>query len=123
MMKAILVTGALFCALAVIFGAFGAHALKTKLPADMMAIYQTAVQYHFIHALGLLAIGLAATQFGSNTWFTASGIAMLIGIIIFSGSLYTLSLSGIRWLGAITPIGGLGLITAWALFAIGLLKS
>lgn len=122
-MKAILITGALLCALGVISGAFGAHALKGKLSTDMMAVYQTAVQYHFIHALGLLAIGLAAAQFGNNTWFAASGITMLIGIIIFSGSLYMLSLSGIRWLGAITPIGGLGLITAWGLLAIGLLKS
>ena len=101
--------------LAVALGAFGAHGLKEKLSAEMMAVYQTAVEYQFVHTLALLAVGLAAAQFPQTSYFKWSGLAFFIGILIFSGSLYILSLSGVKWLGAITPMGGLAFLVGWAL--------
>ena len=109
-------------ALSVGFGAFGAHVLKTKLPADMIAIYQTGVQYHFYHALGLFAVAFVAKQLPSSALIKWSGWLMFAGIILFSVSLYALSVSGIRWLGAITPLGGVAFVTAWLLLAVAVLR-
>ena len=109
--------------LAVAAGAFGAHALKARLSVEMLAVWQTAVNYHMVHALGLLAIGL---MIGAShalptpryaIFLTRAGSAMLVGIVLFSGSLYVLALTGIRILGAITPFGGLGFLLAWGLLA------
>jgi len=100
--------------LAVVCGAFGAHALKNRLPTDLMAIWQTAVQYHFWHTLALLGIGILLTQGAHSKWLTASGWLFSAGIVIFSGSLYILALSGMRWLGAITPVGGVLWLAAWS---------
>lgn len=103
-------------------GAFGAHALKERLSAELMQTYQTAVQYHFYHALGLLIIALVVAQEPSSPYVRWAGWLMLAGMVLFSGSLYVLSLSGVRWLGAITPVGGAAFILAWVLLALGALK-
>ena len=113
-----LLLGAANAALAVLLGAFGAHSLKTHLSADMMAVYQTGLQYHLFHALGLLAVGFALKQIGDSAWLRWSGWLMLAGIVIFSSSLYILSTTDWKWLGAVTPLGGLSFIVAWVLFAV-----
>lgn len=114
--RLLILLGALNMFIAVGAGAFGAHGLKRVLSEDMLAIWQTAVTYQMAHALGLLAVGLLGARFGSGA-LSAAGVLMFAGIVIFSGSLYVLSLTGIRWLGAITPIGGLAFLAAWALVA------
>ena len=115
--RTFLITGALAGMLAVLLGAFGAHALRARLTPDMLAIYQTGVQYHFWHALGLLAIALTLAHFPAAQGLKWAGGLMLAGILLFSGSLYLLAVTGTRWLGAITPIGGTAFIVAWAVFA------
>jgi uncharacterized membrane protein YgdD (TMEM256/DUF423 family) len=102
--------------IAVACGAFGAHALKQTLSPEMLAIWQTAVHYQMVHALGLLAIALLMARLDS-VWSLRAGYSMLAGIVIFSGSLYVLALSGIRVLGAITPLGGLAFLLGWAMLA------
>jgi len=109
--------GAVNAALAVALGAFGAHALKARLAPDLLAIYHTGAQYHCYHALGLILVGLACAQWPDAPRLRASGWLMLAGIVLFSGSLYVLSLTGVRGFGAITPFGGVAFIAAWALFA------
>lgn len=103
--------------LAVAFGAFGAHGLKERL-AGNMEIFETAVRYHFYHALVLLALGFAPPALWSGRLAPAAAWALVFGVLLFSGSLYALALTNIRWLGAITPIGGLGFIAGWALIAL-----
>ncbi len=103
--------------LAVAFGAFGAHALKNRLDDYALGVYQTAVQYHFYHSLALLAVGVIALSQPHGALLRSSGWLFLLGIIVFSGSLYLLSISGIRWLGAVTPLGGLAFIAAWGCLA------
>ena len=100
--------------LAVGLGAFGAHALKEKLSAYSLDVYKTAVLYHFIHALGLFVVAWASTQTQDSKVYYA-GIFFIAGIILFSGSLYLLSVTGIKWLGAITPLGGLSFLIGWGL--------
>jgi len=113
--------GAVAAALAVGLGAFGAHGLKSRVSADLLVVFETAVRYHMYHALALLAVGWAATRW-TNGWIGVAGWLFLAGIVIFSGSLYVLVLSGQRWLGAITPIGGLALILGWLSLALGALR-
>ncbi|HEX7584660.1 MAG TPA: DUF423 domain-containing protein [Prolixibacteraceae bacterium] len=115
----IILSGAIFMALAVLLGAFGAHALKTSLSPEMMQVYKTGVEYQFYHALGLLLIGLIGFQVNSK-YIKWSGILIGIGIILFSGSLYILSVSGIKWIGAITPIGGLSFVAGWIFLAVAI---
>ncbi|TFH75601.1 DUF423 domain-containing protein [Gammaproteobacteria bacterium LSUCC0112] len=103
--------------LAVALGAFAAHGLKARLAPDMLAIFQTGVQYQMYHALAMFGVGLLCMQISDSAMLRASAWLFLTGIIIFSGSLYVLSLSGIRWLGAITPIGGVAFIAGWLLLA------
>ena len=117
----ILITASLAALLAVAFGAFGAHGLKDRLDEADMAIYRTAVDYHMWHALGLALIGLLAERYPEASGFRWAGAAMIIGLLLFSGSLYALSLSGLRWLGMITPLGGLSFMTGWALVALTLM--
>ena len=117
-----LLLGAANAALAVLLGAFGAHSLKAHLAAEMMTVYQTGLQYHLFHALGLLAVGFALKQIGDSAWLRWSGWLMLAGIVIFSGSLYILSTTGWRWLGAVTPLGGIAFIAAWVLLAVAVMK-
>lgn len=121
--KLFLILGAVNAFLSVGLGAFGAHGLKARLTSDLLAVYKTGVEYHFYHALGLLAVGLVAAQFPQSALVRGSGWAMLAGIVVFSGSLYILSITGIRWLGAITPIGGVAFLVAWALLAVGVARS
>jgi uncharacterized membrane protein YgdD (TMEM256/DUF423 family) len=98
---------------AVAAGAFGAHALKTKIAPDMMAVYQTAVQYHFWHGLGLLAVGvLIAWKPGAGMLGVAAWL-LVAGMLLFSGSLYLIALTGVRGISAVTPIGGVALLAAW----------
>lgn len=117
----ILFAGASFMALAVILGAFGAHALKTQLSPEMMQVYKTGIEYQFYHALGLLLIGSIGFQIESK-WLRWSAIFLGTGIILFSGSLYVLSLTGIKVIGAITPVGGLSFVAGWIFLAIGIQK-
>ncbi|UZR30512.1 DUF423 domain-containing protein [Methylococcus mesophilus] len=101
----------------VAMGAFGAHGLKNVIAPEMLAVYQTGVQYHFWHALGLGLVALLmrqAPQFRTLAW---AAWLMLAGIVLFSGSLYLLAVSGIRWLGVITPFGGMAFLAAWACVA------
>jgi len=122
MQKLFLTIGSIAMALAVSLGAFGAHGLNGKLSAEMLDIFETGVRYNFYHALGLLIIGIVAYQLPDSLLLKWSGWLMVCGIIIFSGSLYLLALSGIRWMGAITPIGGLCFIISWILLAITIWK-
>lgn len=109
--------------LAVTMGAFGAHALKTILTPEMLAVYKTAVTYQMWHALGLGFIAMLRSQNPESRLIIYSGWLMLTGIILFSGSLYLLSLSGIKWLGMITPIGGISFLIAWLLLMVFALKT
>lgn len=120
--KLFLPIGALAMLAAVALGAFGAHALKTRLTPEMLAIYHTGVEYHVYHALGLLAVGLAAQRLSDSTWLRISGWLMLAGIVLFSGSLYLLALTGVRALGLVTPFGGVAFTLAWVLFAFAAIK-
>ncbi|AGC44081.1 hypothetical protein MYSTI_02765 [Myxococcus stipitatus DSM 14675] len=117
MMRWWLVLGAVNAFLAVGAGAFGAHGLKARLSPDLLVIFETGARYHMYHSLGLLAVGLFGTLRPSSL-LSGAGWAMLVGILLFSGSLYALALTGVRTLGAITPLGGLGFLTGWALFAL-----
>ena len=117
-----MVAGSINLFLAVALGAFGAHALKGSLPPELMAAYQTGNQYHFYHALGLLAVAAAAGLFPDLRRIRLSGMFILAGLILFSGSLYGLSLSGQRWIGVITPFGGTAFLAGWLLLAVGIWK-
>jgi uncharacterized membrane protein YgdD (TMEM256/DUF423 family) len=107
-----LALGALYGLLGVASGAFGAHALKGRLAADAVAVYRTAVEYQFWHALALLAVGMLALQRPATALHVA-GAAFALGTLLFSGSLYALALTGMRALGAITPLGGVLLLCGW----------
>jgi len=122
MSKTILMAASVLLVLAVVIGAFGAHGLKTHVSTEMMQIYKTGVEYHFYHALGLLLIGVLSISMPSGllNW---SAILLTIGIILFSGSLYIMAISGIKWLGAITPLGGLSFIAGWILLFAAVLKN
>lgn len=113
-------------ALAVILGAFGAHGLRDKLAPEMLAVFEVGVRYHMYHALALLAVSLAPASLWSSPATVAAAWSWVGGILVFSGSLYALTLSGIKWLGAITPIGGVAFIVGWLALVAGsarLLKS
>ncbi|MFT3907004.1 MAG: DUF423 domain-containing protein [Steroidobacteraceae bacterium] len=110
-------SGALLLAIATIIGALGAHALKTRLPADRLEVLQTGVHYQFFHALGLLLIGLLVER-SDNRLLAGAGNLVLVGILLFSGSLYVLLLPGVsRWIGVVTPVGGVCLIAGWLVAA------
>jgi len=113
------VAGALSALLAVAAGAFGAHLLRARLPADLLAVFETAVRYQMYHAIGLIAVAWATTQW-PGALVRASGWLFVGGTVVFSGSLYVLSLTGARWLGALTPVGGLLFLGGWVALAIGI---
>lgn len=115
--------GSLLALAAVALGAFGAHGLKTRLSPEMLAVYQTGVQYHFYHALGIALVGMAFFHLPDSVVLRACGWLMIAGIFLFSGSLYALALSGEKWLGAIAPIGGTAFILGWAAFAWAALRT
>ena len=108
--------GSIAALLAVALGAFAAHGLKSRLDAAMLAIFETGVRYHMYHALALLAVAWAAARWPGGA-VNASGWLFVAGIVLFSGSLYTLSLTGIRWLGVITPLGGAAFLVGWLCLA------
>ena len=110
--------GSVLGGLGVAAGAFGAHGLRARLSPEMLAVFETGVRYHLIHALALLAVVWAATRWESRA-IVAAGWLFLVGIVLFSGSLYVLTLSGIRGFGAITPLGGVALILGWLFLAWG----
>ncbi len=123
MNKSILIAGSIFGLLTVVVGAFGAHALQATLLANgRVDTFETAVLYQGIHALALLIIGILSEKIGSPK-IVYAGFSMVIGVLIFSGSLYILSLTNMTFLGAITPIGGLFMILGWVLLIIGISKS
>ena len=108
--------GSVSALIAVAAGAFGAHALRTRLSPDLLAVFETGARYQMYHALALFAAGWVAGRWGSSqaTW---AGCFFVAGTVIFSGSLYLLSLTGMRWLGAVTPLGGLSFLLGWACLA------
>jgi uncharacterized membrane protein YgdD (TMEM256/DUF423 family) len=110
--------GTVLCGLGVAAGAFGAHGLKARLSPEMLVVFETGVRYHLIHALALLAVAWAATRWSSLA-VHAAGWLFVVGVLLFSGSLYALSLTGVRGLGAITPLGGVAFILGWLLLAWG----
>jgi len=114
--------GTIFAGIAVAAGAFGAHSLRGILDAPMLAAFETAARYQMYHALGLCIVGWAIEQHPEGR-FTTVGWLFTIGILLFAGSLYSVSLTGVRWLGALTPLGGVAFITGWGLFAWEVWKS
>jgi uncharacterized membrane protein YgdD (TMEM256/DUF423 family) len=115
------VAAALAAFLGVVLGAFGAHGLRDRLEPDLLATFETGVRYHVYHALALFAVACASSRWPSGA-VHAAGWLFLAGILIFSGSLYLLSLTGARWLGAVTPFGGAALLLGWILLAWGALR-
>lgn len=103
-------------------GAFGAHGLKSIISADLMSVWQTAVLYQLVHGLGMLLIASLGARFGSPM-MSIAGALMFAGVVVFSGSLYVLALTGVKWLGAVTPLGGLAFIAAWGLVAVAAYRS
>lgn len=101
----------------VALGAFGAHALRARLDDRAIEVFETAVQYQFYHSLALLGVGILLISAPGSTLLRSSALLFSLGILIFSGSLYILSLTGLRWLGAITPLGGLAFLAGWACLA------
>lgn len=108
--------------LAVAAGAFGAHALRSRLTVDALAVYQTAVQYQCWHALGLLAVGVLLRVAPRSRWLAATAWLFVAGVALFCGSLYAIALGGYRTLGWITPLGGLAFLAGWATLAVGALR-
>jgi uncharacterized membrane protein YgdD (TMEM256/DUF423 family) len=117
-----LATAGILLALATALGAFGAHALKAQLSPDRLQVYETAVRYHFFNALGLLGIGLTL-RFVDAPAVRWASLLVLVGIVLFSGSLYALTFGAPRLFGIVTPFGGLALITGWICFAAGVWRS
>lgn len=108
---------------AVILGAFGAHGLKGKIPEVLLSAYQTGVQYHFYHILALLFIVVLAVLKPVSRWSQLSGCFFIAGIILFSGSLYAIALGAPRWIGPVTPLGGLSFMLGWVMLFIHLIKT
>ncbi|MBD8070064.1 DUF423 domain-containing protein [Bacillus sp. PS06] len=121
-MKLFLILGAINAFLAVALGAFGAHGLEGKLTEKYLKVWETGVTYHMYHALGLILVAFLADKWPNSSLVSFSGWLMFIGIILFSGSLYVLSTSGIKVLGAITPLGGVAFLAAWILIIVAAVK-
>ena len=117
-----IIIGSALAALAVAIGAFGAHGLKSRVSADDLVIFETGVRYQMNHSLALILLGLIGVNFQSNI-VQLPAILFLAGIIIFSGTLYLIPLTGLRWFGAITPIGGTALILGWIVLIFNLIRS
>jgi uncharacterized membrane protein YgdD (TMEM256/DUF423 family) len=120
--KLFFLLGSASAGLAVALGAFGAHALKARLSPEMLAVYETGVRYQLTHALALLAVAWAVTRWPGPA-VTASGWLFVAGTLLFSGSLYALALTGVRGLGAVTPIGGIAWLVGWGCLAWGVWRS
>lgn len=118
MERTFFIIASLFGALSVAFGAFGAHALRWRIEESLLANYQTGVSYMFYHALALLAVAWALSRWPASSLSVWAGWLFVVGIVIFSGSLFVMAFTGLRWLGAITPIGGVAFIAGWLLLAL-----
>jgi uncharacterized membrane protein YgdD (TMEM256/DUF423 family) len=127
MHKRILISGALFCLLAVVIGAFAAHALKSQLSEYSLDIFKTGVHYQMLHGIGLIFCGITYMHFSHNKiaqkWLNIASYHFTIGIVFFSGSLYGLALTSMTWIGPITPIGGLLMTVGWACYIWAIVKS
>jgi uncharacterized membrane protein YgdD (TMEM256/DUF423 family) len=121
--KTFLLLGSINMLLAVMLGAFGSHGLKNKLEEKLFSAFSTGVEYHFYHALGLLAIGLLSQWVTDSSLLKASGWAMFAGLCLFSGSLYAMALTGNKLFGPVTPLGGLLFIVSWVLLSVAILKT
>ena len=121
MQRTLFMTGAIYGFLCVLLGAFGAHALKGRLSSEMLVVFETGVRYQAYHALALIACAWAMTAFNAD-WISRAGTCFTAGVIIFSGSLYVLAVTGIKTFGAITPIGGLLLMLGWLFLILGAIK-
>ena len=119
--KFFLILGSVFGFLGVAIGAFAAHGLKSKLSLEMFGIFEVGVRYHMYHVLALLAVAWALSHYPTQ-FFQTAGLCFMLGIIIFSGSLYTLALTGVKAWGAVTPIGGLFFLAGWLALALGAFK-
>lgn len=118
MFRKLVLAGAVAMLLAVALGAFGAHGLKGKIGESMLSAYETGVQYHIAHALGLILIGLVADKLGESKWVFRAGAFLVAGMVLFSGSLYAMALTDIGKLGIITPFGGVSFLIGWACLAV-----
>src|SRR5437762_6416475 len=119
--RAFALASSLFAFLGVAGGAYGAHLLRARLPPDRLAVFETGIRYQMYHALALLAVAWAVTRWPGMP-IRSAGWLFMCGTVVFSGSLYVLALSGVRWVGAITPIGGLMFLAGWVALAAGLVK-
>jgi uncharacterized membrane protein YgdD (TMEM256/DUF423 family) len=117
-MKIFVLLGSISAFLGVALGAFGAHGLKSRVAEDMLVVWQTAVQYHLVHALGLLLVGILCQLLPGAPLVRSAGWFLLAGTVLFSGSLYVMVLSGLRPLGIITPLGGVAFLIGWLLLAV-----
>ncbi len=122
MVKLFLILGAINAFLTVALGAFGAHALEGKIPQKYIETWQTGVQYQMFHALGLFVVAFVMDKLPQTSLVTWAGWLMFVGILLFSGSLYVLSLTQVKVLGAITPLGGVSFIVAWILLMVAVFK-
>ena len=116
------VMGAIGAGVAVLLGAFGAHGLKSRVDPELLAVFETGVRYQMYHALALLAVGLARVHWPSGL-MSVAGWSFVVGMLVFSGSLYLMTATGARWLGAITPIGGAAFIVGWIALAVGVWRA
>jgi uncharacterized membrane protein YgdD (TMEM256/DUF423 family) len=122
--RVFLVLAAVSGMLAVAAGAFGAHALRERMSAELLVTFQTAATYQMYHALALLGVGILLGRFSTDgsAWLTAAGWLFVAGTLLFSGSLYALALTETRWLGAITPLGGVAFLLGWLALAVGVTR-
>ncbi|MEC7642441.1 DUF423 domain-containing protein [Idiomarina sp.] len=122
MSQLLLIIAAIYGAVSVALGAFAAHGLKSRLSEQLLAVFQTGVTYQFYHTLALLLAGLWL-RFAPSPWVAAAGIFWALGVVLFSGSLYALALTSIKWFGPITPLGGLLFILGWICLLVGAVKA
>jgi len=122
MVKLFLIIGGVYGCLGVVIGAFGAHALKPRLDTKLLEAYETGVRYQFYHALALLAVGLLLERWTASAPLAAAGWLFGAGVLLFSGSLYLLAVAGWKWLGPVTPLGGVLLIAGWICFVVGVVR-
>ncbi|MCP1339669.1 DUF423 domain-containing protein [Idiomarina sp. M1R2S28] len=121
MSQIFLIVAAILGGTGVMLGAFASHGLKSKLSESLLSAFETGVTYQFYHALALFALALWLKQ-SQSVWFVASGYLWLAGVVLFSGSLYALALTGVKWFGPITPIGGVLFIAGWVSLLVGAMK-
>jgi uncharacterized membrane protein YgdD (TMEM256/DUF423 family) len=122
MHRTFLLIGALCGVVGVTLGAFGAHGLRSRLSPDMLAVFETGVRYHMYHALAILGVAIIADRMQASRLVLVSGWLFLAGIVLFSGSLYLLATTGVRALGAVTPLGGVAFLLAWACLAVAAIR-